>query len=34
MKRMIPIVGLVASLIPTAANAEFKEVRQIIFGMD
>jgi hypothetical protein len=34
MKRLIVGVGLITSLAATGADAEFREVRQIIFGMD
>jgi hypothetical protein len=34
MKRVMTLVGLAAWLIPAAASAEFKELRQTIFGMD
>ena len=34
MKCISVIVGLLAWLIPAAATAELKEVRQKIFGMD
>jgi hypothetical protein len=34
MKRAIALVGFVAGLVPAWANAEFREVKQTIFGMD
>lgn len=34
MKRAIALAGFIAGLVPAWANAEFKEVRQTIFGMD
>lgn len=34
MKRVLMTVGLLVSLVPNMAFAEFKEVRQKIFGMD
>lgn len=34
MKRMIAAIAFFAALAPTGASAEFREVRQSIFGMD
>jgi len=34
MKRVSILVGLLGWIIPAAATAELKEVRQKIFGMD
>lgn len=34
MKRLMTALTLVAALAPSPAHAEFKEVKQSIFGMD
>lgn len=34
MTRLITVLTLVAALAPSSAHAEFKEVKQSIFGMD
>jgi len=34
MKPLIALAGLAAWLFPAVAAAEFREVRQTIFGMD
>lgn len=34
MKAIGAVAGLVLTLVPSLAHAEFKQMRQIVFGMD